>query len=128
MATRRGEHDRAADLLQEAADTFRRAGDRWGLVSTLWRIADLERARGRSAAAEERLEDAFAIVGETRRVRWRAVTAANLGELVLQRGDEARARELLESALAGFEARGDTQWAEHVRARLSAANAAQIER
>jgi hypothetical protein len=115
-------------LLQEAADTFRRAGDRWGLVSTLWRTADLERARGRPAAAEERLEEAFAIVDETRRVRWRAVTAANLGELVLLRGDEARARELLESALAGFETRGDTRWAEYVRARLSAANAAQIER
>jgi predicted ATPase len=128
VATRRGEHDRAAGLLQEAAGTFRRAGDRWGLVSTLWRTADLERARGRPAAAEERLEEAFAIVDETRRVRWRAVTAANLGELVLLRGDEARARELLESALVGFEARGDTQWAAYVRARLSAANAAQIER
>src|SRR5262249_58879140 len=55
VATRRGEHDRAADLLQEAADTFRRAGDRWGLVSTLWRIAELERARDRPAAAQERL-------------------------------------------------------------------------
>jgi predicted ATPase len=128
VATRRSQHDRAADLLQEAADTFRRAGDRWGLVSTLWRIADLERARGRPAAAGERLEEAFAIVSETRRVRWKAVTAANLGELVLLRGDQARARELLEGALAGFEARGDAQWAEHVRARLSAANAAQIGR
>jgi hypothetical protein len=56
------------------------------------------------------------------------VTAANLGELVLLRGDDARARELLESALAGFETRGDTRWAEYVRARLGAANAAQIER
>ena len=41
---------------------------------------------------------------------------------------DARARGLLERALAGFEARGDTQWVEYVRARLSAANAAQIER
>ena len=128
VATRRGEHDRAADLLQEAADTFRRAGDRWGLVSTLWRIAELEQARDRLAVAEERLEEALAIVGETRRVRWKAVTCANLAELALSRGDEARARELFESALAGFEARGDSQWVEHVRARLSAANAAQIGR
>ncbi len=128
VATRRGEHDRAADLLQEAADTFRRAGDRWGLVSTLWRIAELEHARDRPAVAEERLEEALAIVAETRRVRWRAVTCANLAELALLRGDEARARELLESALAGFETRGDSQWVEHVRARLSAANAAQIGR
>jgi predicted ATPase len=128
VATRRGEHDQAADLLQEAADTFRRAGDRWGLASTLWRIAELERARDRPAAAEERLEEALAIVGETGRVRWKAVTCANLAELALLRGDELRARELFESALDGFEARGDSQWVEHVRARLSAANAAQIGR
>jgi predicted ATPase len=128
VATRRGEHERAADLLQEAADTFRRAGDRWGLASTLWRIADLELARGRPAAAEERLEEALAVVVETRRVRWQAVTSTNLAELALLRGDDARARELLERALAGFEARGDTHWVEYVRARLSAANAAQIGR
>jgi predicted ATPase/tetratricopeptide (TPR) repeat protein len=128
VATRRGEHERAADLLQEALDTFRRAGDRWGLISTLWRIADLELARDRPAVAEERLEEALAVVGETRRVRWTAVTCANLAELVLRRGDEARARELLERALEGFEARGDTRWAEYVQLRLSAANATQIGR
>jgi predicted ATPase/predicted negative regulator of RcsB-dependent stress response len=128
VATRRGEQARADELLQEALDTFRRAGDRWGLVSTLWRIADLELARDRPAAAEERLEEALAVVGETRRVRWQAVTCANLGELALRRGDDARARELFERALAGFETRGDARWVEHVRTRLSAANAAQIGR
>jgi predicted ATPase len=128
VATRREEHVRGAELLQEALATFRRAGDRWGLVSTLWRTADLELARDRPAAAEERLEEALAVVGETRRVRWQAVTCANLGELALQRGDEARARALLGRALTGFETRGDTGWAEHVRTLLSAANAAQIGR
>src|SRR5262249_57117924 len=43
---------KVADLLQEALATFRRAGDRWGLISTLWRIADLELARERGS--EER--------------------------------------------------------------------------
>ena len=128
VATRRGEHAEAADLLQEALNTFRRAGDRWGLTSTLWRIADLELARGCPAAAEERLEEALAVVGETRRVRWQAVTCANLAELALRRGDRARARALLERALEGFEARGDAHWVEYVRARLDAANAAQIGR
>ena len=128
VATRAGEHDRAAGLLQEAMDTFRRAGDRWGLISTLWRIADLERARDRPDLAEARLEEALAVVERTRRVRWQAVTRVNLAELVLLRGDEARALTLLESALAGFEARGDTRWVEHVRARLGAANAAQMGR
>jgi len=117
-----------ADLLQEAVDTFRRAGDRWGLASTLWRVADLELARDRPDAAEERLEEALAVVGETRRVRWRAVTCANLAELALLRGDHVRARTLLEQALEGFETRGDTRWVEHVRKRLAAANPAQSPR
>jgi tetratricopeptide (TPR) repeat protein len=128
IATRRTDYPRAADLLQQALDIFRRAGDRWGLASTLWRIAELDLARERPVAAEERLEEALSIVGETRRVRWQAVTSANLAELALLRGDEPRGRELLERALAGFEARGDSRWVEHVRERLSAANAAQIER
>ena len=42
-----GDYARAEALLREAADTFRRAGDRWGLVSTLWRTAELEQARDR---------------------------------------------------------------------------------
>jgi hypothetical protein len=113
-------------LLQEALVTFRRAGDRWGLVSTLWRAADLELARHRPAVAEEKLEEALAVVGETRRVRWQAVTCVNLAELALQRGDEARGRALLERALEGFETRGDARWVEHVRTRLSAAKPAQI--
>ena len=68
------------------------------------------------------------MVGETRRVRWRAVTCANLAELALLRGDHARARTLLERALEGFETRGDTRWVEYVRKRLTAANPAQSPR
>ena len=109
-------------------DTFRRAGDRWGLASTLWRCADLELARDRPDVAQERLEEALAVVGETRRVRWRAVTCANLAELALLRGDHVRARTLLDQALEGFETRGDTRWVEHVRKRLAAANPAQSPR
>jgi predicted ATPase len=114
-----GEHRRAARLLREAADTFRRAGDRWGLASTLWRIAELELARERPAAAEERLEEALRVVDETRRVRWQAVTRASLADLVLRRGDEERARALLEQALAGFEAHGDAEAAARIRERLA---------
>ena len=35
-----------SSYLAEACDIFRRAGDRWGLASTLWRAADLAFARG----------------------------------------------------------------------------------
>jgi predicted ATPase/tetratricopeptide (TPR) repeat protein len=128
VATRRGEHTRAAEAFEAALVTFRRAGDRWGLTSTLWRIADLERTRDRPQVAEERLEEALAVVGETRRMRWQAVTCANLAELALLRCDDARARELFERALAGFEARGDARWVQYVRERLGAANAAQSRR
>ena len=122
--------ERADRLLREAADMFRRAGDRWGLVSTLWRTAELELARGRAEAAEERLEEALRVVAETPRVRWQAVTLASLAEVVLLRGDAARGRALLEQALAGFEACGDAQGVAHVRGRLrslgkAAANRAQ---
>jgi predicted negative regulator of RcsB-dependent stress response len=84
--------------------------------------------RDRPAVAEERLEEALAIVSETKRVRWTAVTCTNLAELALQRGDEERAKALLERALEGFEARGDSRWAAYVQERLRAANAAQIGR
>jgi predicted negative regulator of RcsB-dependent stress response len=91
-------------------------------------MAELELTRGRAAAAEERLEEALPVVSETRRLRWQAVTSANLAELALLRGDDSRAKELFERALASFEARGDTRWVEYVRKRLTAANPAQSPR
>ena len=123
VATRRADHARAADLLQEALDTFRRAGDRWGLASTLWRSADLELARDRPAAAEERLEEALAVVGETRRVRWRAVTCANLAELALLRGDRRPGARPFSSARSRGSRPAATRagWS-YVRKRLAAAN------
>ena len=56
--------------LAEARDIFRRAGDRWGLASTLWRTADLALARGRLDDAEAALREALAVLGETQRERW----------------------------------------------------------
>ena len=48
VETAAGDHDAAERHLAEARDLFRRAGDRWGLASTLWRTADLAFARGRA--------------------------------------------------------------------------------
>ena len=42
----RGDYRSAERELAEARDIFRRAGDRWGLASALWRTADLAFARG----------------------------------------------------------------------------------
>jgi predicted ATPase/tetratricopeptide (TPR) repeat protein len=119
VAIRNGDHSGAARLLQEATDTFRRAGDRWGLVSALWRTSELELAREQPEAAEERLEEALRVVDETRRARWQAVTRSNLGEIALLRGNAEKARDLLAQALAGFEGIGDERAAVHVRERLA---------
>ena len=113
-----GDYARAEALLQEAADTFRRAGDRWGLASTLWRTAEFEQARGRLDRADALLEQALAVVAETPMRRWQAVTWAHSAEVALLRGDDERARDLLEQALDAFASRGDAQGVEYVRARL----------
>lgn len=118
LAINAGDYGRAESLLDEAVTVFRRAGDRWGLVAALWRAADLELARDRPDAAQERLEEALRVAQETGRVRWLAVTRTNLAEALALQGDSTRCVELLEQALAGFEARGDTQSASYVRARL----------
>ena len=78
---RRGDFDEAEDHLAEAHDIFRRAGDRWGLASTLWRVADLALARGRLDDAEAALEEALSVLGATQRQRWIASTLAGLAEV-----------------------------------------------
>jgi predicted ATPase len=78
-----GDYARADALLQEAVDTFRRAGDRWGLVASLWRSAELEQARDRLDQAEALLEQALAVIEQTPNRRWHAVTTASLAAVAL---------------------------------------------
>ena len=56
---------RADRHLGEARDIFRRAGDRWGVASSLWRTADLAFARDDLDDAEAALEEARAVLGAT---------------------------------------------------------------
>jgi predicted ATPase len=93
-----GEYAAAAPPLAEARRLFRRAGDRWGLVSSLWRTADLAIAEQRLDDAELALTQARAVVGETERQGWIAVTVATLGEVAKLRGDVPHARALFEQA------------------------------
>ena len=65
---------RCRAISAEARDIFRRAGDRWGLASTLWRTADLALARGSLDDAEAALHEAHAVLRETQRERWIANT------------------------------------------------------
>jgi tetratricopeptide (TPR) repeat protein len=93
-----GNYLNAEQPLAEARELFRRAGDRWGLVSALWRTADLAIVRKRLDDAEAALQEARDVVGETERQGWIAVTVATLGEIARLRGDIERARVLFEQA------------------------------
>jgi tetratricopeptide (TPR) repeat protein len=75
--TAAGEHARAERHLAEAREMFRRAGDRWGLASTLWRTADLAFARGHLDEAEAALREALGVLDTTQRERWIANTLAS---------------------------------------------------
>jgi predicted ATPase len=102
-----GDHCSAERHLAEAGDIFRRAGDRWGLASTLWRTADLALTLGRLDDADRALEEARAVLGATRRERWIAHTLFALAEVALRRGDTERASCLLRDAHDRYSARDD---------------------
>ncbi len=101
-----GDYHRAEQPLSEARQLFRRAGDRWGLVSALWRTADLAIVRTRLDDADAALQEARAVVGETERQGWIAVTVATLGEVARLRGESKRARALFEQARTHYLAGG----------------------
>ncbi len=103
-----GDYARAEQPLAEARQLFRRAGDRWGLVSSLWRTADLAIVCERLDEAESALREALAVVSETERQGWIAVTVATLGEVARLRGDADRARMLFDQAREHYLA-GDLQ-------------------
>jgi tetratricopeptide (TPR) repeat protein len=102
-----GDYPAAESNLAEARDRFRRAGDRWGLASTLWRTADLAFADGRLDDAEAALLEARAVLGATRRERWIANTLAALAEIALLRDDLPKASALLGEARERYVARDD---------------------
>ena len=102
-----GDHELAENQLAEAGEIFRRAGDRWGLVSSLWRTVDLALARGRLDDAASALEEAREVVGETERRGWIDVTVAMQAEVAKLQGDDARAAALFAQAREGYAAAAD---------------------
>src|SRR5207302_6426156 len=101
-------------------DIFRRAGDRWGLASSLWRTADLAFARGRVEEAEAALEEARAVVAETTQERWLACTVSGLAEAALLKGDVERAATLFGEARERYLAKHDTPGVAAVEERMRA--------
>jgi tetratricopeptide (TPR) repeat protein len=120
--TAAGEYASAERDLAEAREMFRRAGDRWGLASSLWRTADLAFARGDVDDAEAALLEARAVVGATGRERWIANTLAGLAEIALLRGDLKRAYALLGDARDRYRARDDALGVADVEERLRGLN------
>ena len=105
--TTAGEYASADEHLYVAREMFRRAGDRWGLASALWRTADLALARDRLDDAEAALQEARVVLRATGRERWIANTLAGLGEVALLGGEPERARALLGEARDRYAARDD---------------------
>ena len=106
--TTAGDYRSAERHLAEARDIFRRAGDRWGLASTLWRTADLAFARGQPRRRRGRAAGGpRGARARHRRERWIANTLAGLAEVALLRGDVERAAALLADARDRYAARDD---------------------
>ena len=118
--TTAGDYRNADRHLRDARDIFRRAGDRWGLASTLWRTADLAFARGSADDAEAALQEARSVLEVTQRDRWIANTLAGLAEVAILRGDTARAAALLSEAGARYAARDDAAGVMDAEERLAA--------
>jgi tetratricopeptide (TPR) repeat protein len=115
-----GDYESAERHLAEARHIFRRAGDRWGLASTLWRTADLALDQGRLDDAEASLREALAILGETQRDRWIAHTLGGLADVAALRGDVERAAALFADARDRYASTDDTAGVASVETRLSA--------
>ena len=96
------------------ATSSRRAGDRWGLASTLWRTADLAFARESLDGAEAALREARSVLEETQRERWLASTLVGLADVASLRGDEQGAATLLADARERYAASGDASGVETV--------------
>jgi predicted ATPase len=119
IETAAGDYDAAEHFVAEALDLFRRAGDRWGLASTLWRAADLALARGSLDDAEAALHEALAVLAATLRERWIANTLSGLAEVALVRGDVVHASSLLADARSRYAARDDALGVASVEERLA---------
>ncbi|HUK96312.1 MAG TPA: AAA family ATPase [Gaiellaceae bacterium] len=103
-----GNFDAAEVRLGDARQLFRRAGDRWGLASSLWRTAELWRAEGRLDDAWSALQEAREILTATNRPRWIGHAEAALAEVASLRGDREQAASLFASALEQYRVSHDT--------------------
>ncbi len=113
-----GDFPAAEAYLAEARALFRRAGDPWGLASSLWRTAELWRAEERLDDAWSALEEARQVLEPTNRIRWFGHADAALAEVASLRGDRDLAVSLFESALDHYRQSHETLGVDAVERQL----------
>ncbi len=100
LATERGEHERAAQLHQEALELRRELNDPIGISSSLLNLGVIARSQGNYRRAVELYEEALAIKRRMGDKTNAALALNNLAEIALFQGDYARSAVLAEESLA----------------------------
>ena len=106
--TTAGDYESAERHLAEARDIFRRAGDRWGLASTLWRTRrPRDRARPISTRPRRRCARRSTCSARRSASAGSRHTLAGLAEVAALRGDAERAAALFADARARYASTDD---------------------
>jgi predicted ATPase/transcriptional regulator with XRE-family HTH domain/Tfp pilus assembly protein PilF len=109
LALEFGEHERATQLLGEAAARFVALGDRAGLTRTLTRQGIAASRQGKYDAATALLQEGLRLAEELGDQPERALALLNLGVVAAHKGNPAAARDWYEAALVLERPRGDPQ-------------------
>ena len=107
IATAQGDFAAAREFLEQSLALNRRAGDRWGIATSLNALGVSARDRGDYASAQESFEQSLSCWQELGDRLSAARCLHNLANVLKSRGDCSRARTALEEATAMFEDLGD---------------------
>jgi predicted ATPase/DNA-binding SARP family transcriptional activator len=108
-----GEVDRAAEAASAAHGGFREIGDRWGMLTALAGMAEVELARGRPADAMRASEEAYGYAGEGVSPDQRSTMLVQIGRARAMSGDYARGRADIERGMRAAERIGEHADAAH---------------
>lgn len=108
ISTLQGEYDEALGLLEQSMALYRTLGDKERLGWVFYLQARLLFLSGRDPAAASRLtEQSLTLLQEINNPWERAYPLVLLGQLTLQQGEQAQARDLLEESRISFKQAGD---------------------
>ena len=111
-----GDRSQVEDLLVEAKALMSESSDRVGLAATKRVMGQLEAASKDWVAAEAEFESALADYQEMDMPERRAVVLRLYGEMLVEKGDRARARTMLEMSMDLFEELGSERELEATKA------------